>query len=127
MPSRRPSTRTISPTTANMTPQTMSALRTRFLSSIGQRGQGTPVAPQATARRRRASDGAVRTWLLQQAPLAHEVLVHGLRALQPLHELGPGLPGGVQGALRKVVLELRRLVYLLQHSLVEGDGLGRHS
>src|SRR5262245_13848724 len=126
MPSCRPWNTTTTATTARTSPQTMSAVRTRSLSSMVIRV--AHVCPRVGRARgaSRAAGSAARTrfrLLLQQASLGHQVLVEHLGALQPLDEIRTGLPRGVERALRQVFLELRRLVDLLEHPLVEGDGL----
>src|SRR5207247_682785 len=83
----------------------------------------TPAIPRKSTAQ---TTSAVRIPLFQQAALLHQIPVEALRLLQPLHELGSRLPGGLERSLLQVVLELGRLVHLLQQVLVEGDRVGRH-
>src|SRR6266545_761034 len=64
--------------------------------------------------------------LLEQAALDHQVLVLQLGGLKPLDVLGARQPGRLERALVQVILELGRLIDLLEEALVPVDGFLRH-
>src|SRR6185312_14611071 len=64
--------------------------------------------------------------LLEEPALGHEIAVEHLGLPEPLDELGPRLPRRLQCALAQVVLELGRVVDLLQHALVPLEGVLGH-
>src|SRR5438067_892771 len=93
-----------------------------------QRSKITKVATGTqTASRTATMMSALRIRLLgEQSTLGHQVLVELLGLLHPLGVLGAGREGGIERAVLEILLELRRLVDLLEQAHVEVDCVLRH-
>src|SRR5918996_494266 len=83
-------------------------------------------SPPRSVRKDAVAMSAARIGLLDQPALRHQILVQLLVLLDPLGVLGAGGERRLQRAVLQVLLELRRLVHLLEEAHVPGHRVLRH-